>query len=146
MNQDGWVRATDEPRMTNSPKLARFGRVGRTIGIFRIVWIAMNAVLLLAAAACDSSIRVSGTVRDPHGNPLDGVAVTLQSEDRGPHVTTTANDGSFGVGIVGADAHRTRLIFTRAGYKNLEVPLGDTEHMVVTLEPESGEQPHMWRR
>jgi hypothetical protein len=50
----------------------------------------------------------------------------------------TAKDGSFGIGIVGAEPRQTKLLFQKDGYKSLEMPLGNeyASKMNVTLEPE----------
>ena len=94
-------------------------------------------IVLAAMIACDPSLRVEGTVHDRQGSPLEGVTVILQSEGRGPHNTVTAKDGSFSVGIVGADPREARLVFQKDGYKTLEMPLGKeyANKMNVTLEP-----------
>jgi len=99
---------------------------------------AMVVFVLAVTIACDPTIRVEGTVHDRQGNPLEGVTVTLQSEGRGPHKTATAKDGSFGIGIVGADPRQTRLSFEKEGYKTVDLPLGgnDRASLQVTLERE----------
>lgn len=96
------------------------------------------SIALVATIACDPTLKVKGTVHDRQGNPLEDVTVTLQSEGRGPHRSVTAKDGSFGIGIVGADPRQTKLLFQKEGYKTLEKPLSNerASEVHVTLEPE----------
>jgi hypothetical protein len=105
--------------------------------VSKAAWVILS-IVLAATIACDPSIRVEGTVHDRQGTPLEGVTVILQSEERGPHNTVTAKDGSFGIGIVGAEPRQTKLLFQKDGYKSLEMPLGNeyASKMNVTLEPE----------
>lgn len=79
-------------------------------------------VLILAAAglgiaACDLNVTVSGIVRDASGAPIEDVAVTLQTVGRQPDRTKTASDGTFNVGIVGADPRQTRISFHKDGFQ-----------------------------
>jgi hypothetical protein len=97
--------------------------VRRRLGVRAAAFIA--CVLAAATIACDPTVQVEGTVHDSQGKPLEGVTVTLQSEGRQPHQTVTAKDGTFGLGIVGAEAGQTKLVFQKDGYVTREQPLTD---------------------
>jgi len=106
--------------------------------IRNVTFAALTLVLAFAIVACDPVIKVQGTVRDRNGNPLENVTVSLQTEGRLPHKTVTAKDGSFAVGIVGADPRDTKLVFQKEGYKTVEKALGNEHGTAVdaTLESE----------
>jgi hypothetical protein len=86
-------------------------------------------------AACDAYVRLEGVVRDPSGAPLPNVAVTLAMPGQLPDETTTASDGSYNVGLIGADSKQTRISFRKDGYKSFEKVVGkpDQQRMDVTL-------------
>jgi hypothetical protein len=94
----------------------------------------------LLAAACDPVIAVKGVVRDPRGQPLEDVTVTLTAERRGPHATATAKDGSFAIGMVGAKPEQTTVGFEKRGYRAVQKGLGTERTAVfnITLEPMNG--------
>jgi hypothetical protein len=98
------------------------------------------AVTGLMIGACDPTVRVTGVVRGVDGKPLADVTVTVQAERRGPHVSTTAPDGSFAVGVVGAKPERTKVSFQRAGYQPLHRVLGAGRptSFTIVLEPATG--------
>jgi hypothetical protein len=73
-------------------------------------------VFAVVLAGCDQNVSVTGAVRDPGGRALEDVVVTLETPGRTPDVAHTAKDGSFNVGIVGADPRRTHLSFRKEGY------------------------------
>jgi hypothetical protein len=96
--------------------------------------------LLIAAlglAACDLNVTVTGVVRDPSGRPIQDVAVTLQTPGREPHRARTIVDGTFNVGIVGADPRQTRISFHKDGFNDVARELGEEARpaMDVTLTP-----------
>ena len=76
-------------------------------------------IAIIGLAACDLNVTVSGVVRDASGTPLEDVAVTLQTAGREPDRTKTTSDGSFNVGIVGADPKQTRISFHKDGFQDL---------------------------
>lgn len=86
----------------------------------RLGLLVLAVVLGMAAtAACEPMLRVNGTVRDRSGHALDGVAVLLRAEGRGPHLAKTDKDGVFHVSIVGAE--RAMVSFSKDGYRPTEV-------------------------
>jgi hypothetical protein len=111
-----------------------------TAMICRISALSLAAALLaLASAGCDPVVDVSGTVHNQAGVPLEGVVVTLTMPKRVPDTVKTAKDGSFVVGLIGADPLKTRISFQKDGYKKLEQPVGKEERVTVeiTLLPDS---------
>jgi len=84
--------------------------------------LAVAIVLCAIMFSCDTSVRVGGTVRNHDGTPLEGVSVTLQTQGRGPHTTTTDKNGTFTIGMVGADPTQVTLVFEKPGFKTLHVP------------------------
>lgn len=90
-------------------------------------------VLLLAIVACDRVITVKGVVRDPAGKPLANVAVTLQALSRGPHKAVTALDGTYDVGIVGADPSTTKVYFEKASFERVERQLWAVSEYVIDV-------------
>ena len=103
-------------------------------------WAALTIVALVVAA-CDLNVAVTGSVRETSGEPLADVAVTLQTPGRQPHVTRTGEDGSFEVGMVGADPEAASVHFEKAGFVPLERGLGGDARptMHVVLVPEQRE-------
>lgn len=95
------------------------------------------AAVAFGLVACDPYVTVTGVVREPSGAPLPDVVVTLQTAGREPDRATTADSGSFNVGIVGADPQRTYISFQKEGFKQLEQVVGAEERrtMEVTLLP-----------
>ena len=90
---------------------------------------------VLGVGACDLNVTVSGVVRDASGAPLEDVAVTLQTAGREPDRAKTIGDGSFNVGIVGADPHQTQISFHKDGFQDLVKGLDGEARptMLVTL-------------
>jgi hypothetical protein len=68
---------------------------------------------------------------------LQDVAVTLQTAGREPDTARTVGDGSFNVGIVGADPSQTRISFHKDGFRDVEKALGGQARptLQVTLIP-----------
>lgn len=105
--------------------------------------LAIAIVACASAIACDPEVKVAGKVHDHQGSPLEGVTVTLHSEGRGPHTTVSAKDGSFTVGIIGADPEHISLVFEKQGYKTLQMPFDSKQDSVqITLEAETAQNPH----
>ena len=96
-----------------------------------------SASLALTLIACDPVLRVKGVVHDEHGRPLDQVIVTLHTEGRPPRQAITAKDGSFSVGIVGAEPRDSKVSFGKDGFKTVEQPLGSRRELEldITLKP-----------
>lgn len=96
--------------------------------------ICLGLLAVALVAACEPMLRVSGTVRDPGGQPLEHVSVTLKAEGRGPHPTTTDKDGAFHVSIVGAE--RAVMTFSKDGYHAAVVEVrSKAPPLSVVLEP-----------
>ena len=94
------------------------------------------ALGVVAAPACEPMLRVSGTVHDRGGHALDGVAVLLRAEGRGPHPATTDKDGLFHVSIVGAE--RAMVSFAKDGYRRTEVAVNSkAPPLTIVLDPVS---------
>ena len=114
----GWLRH-------RRPAAARFG--------------AYVAILtaVMGLAACDLNVTVTGVVRDPSGRPIQDVEVTLQTTGREPDKARTIADGTFNVGIVGADPRATRISFHKEGFQDVARELGEQARPTidVTLVP-----------
>jgi len=94
------------------------------------------ALGVAAAPACEPMLRVNGTVRDRSGHALDGVAVLLRAEGRGPHPATTDQEGVFHVSIVGAE--RAMISFSKDGYRPTEVEVkSKAPPLSIVLDPAS---------
>jgi hypothetical protein len=91
----------------------------------------------VGSAACDLNVTVTGIVRDPTGAPLQDVAVTLLTPGRQPDKARTTSDGTFNVGIVGADPRQTKISFHKDGFQDLARELGEDARpaIEVTLIP-----------
>jgi hypothetical protein len=83
--------------------------------------------------ACDPYVNVTGVVRDSSGAPLPDVAVTLTMPGRVPDKATTGSDGSYNVGIVGADSKRSRISFEKVGFKSIEQIVGEPEQRTMDV-------------
>ena len=95
--------------------------------------------LVLGMMACDRVTGISGKVQDQQGAPLDGVTITLETDGRGPHKTTSSPDGSFSVTMVGADPSATKVSFQKEGYKPANQGLKEprASGVVIVLEREA---------
>ena len=110
-----------------SPNLERRGLLTR---------LAFAVAIAVTGSACDSYVTVDGVVRDPSGAPLQDVAVELETPGRAIHPAKTASDGSFDVGIVGAEWRKTSISFRKDGYQDMRRGLGaEQSTMNVTLRP-----------
>jgi hypothetical protein len=100
----------------------------------------VTAVVVVAfgLTACDPYVRMEGVVRDRSGAPVPDVAVTLTMPGQLPDKTTTATDGSYNVGLIGADSKQTRISFEKNGFKSFEKVVGkpDQQTLDVTLTQE----------
>lgn len=94
-------------------------------------------IAALSFAACDLNVTVTGVVRDPSGRPIQDVDVTLQTPGREPDRTKTIVDGTFNVGIVGADPRQTTISFHKDGFQDVARELGEEARPTidVTLTP-----------
>ena len=103
----------------------------------RLARIVVALALASGLGACDLNVTVSGVVRDPSGAPLEDVDVTLQTPGREPDRAKTINDGSYNVGIVGADPKQTRISFQKQGFRDQAQQLGEDPRptIEVTLVP-----------
>lgn len=83
-------------------------------------------VLSFLLAACgDPVTRARGTVRDPGGNPLEGVTVVMESNAKAAAFQKEAEqktkpDGSYSFTEITVPATKVRLIFTKDGFKPSE--------------------------
>ena len=98
-----------------SPNLERLGLVKR---------LTFAVAISVAGAACDLNVTVTGVVKDPSGSAIQDVAVELETAGRAPHRAKTASNGSFHVGIVGADPRSTNISFRKDGYQDVRRVLG----------------------
>lgn len=90
------------------------------------------AWIAIGSAACDPVVNPTGTVRDPAGVPLEHVRVTLETQGRSAS-RETSKDGTFDVGIVGADPRKTQISFEKPGYTSITQPLGSEDRPVLTI-------------
>lgn len=86
-----------------------------------------------ASTACDSYVTVTGVVQDKSGAPLQGVAVELETAGRMPHRTETASNGSFHIGMVGADPRSTSVSFRKQGFQDVRRNVGDKPRPTVNV-------------
>jgi len=92
--------------------------------------------IAVTGSACDSYVTVNGVVRDSAGAPLQDVAVELETTGRAVHPAKTASDGSFDVGIVGAEWRKTSISFRKDGYQDMRRGLAAERSTInVTLRP-----------
>jgi hypothetical protein len=95
--------------------------------------IAVVSALLLAAfaTALAQGLTLSGTVRDPSGNPMPGVTVRLATRSEGVRVTSTDEKGKYL--FTGLDVAFYPVIFEREGYTTV------TRRMQVTFDDDDVE-------
>ncbi len=101
--------------------------------IYRIVCTALLAFAISAAAVeaqAQNRMRVTGTVTDPSGSPLVGVAVSIQNTAVG---TATNADGLYVIDVPSDNV----LHFAYIGYLSKDVPVQGASMVNVTLEPDS---------
>ena len=94
---------------------------------YRLGWakrLTFAVAVAVMGSACDTYVTVTGVVRDASGSPIQDVAVELQTAGREPHRATAAGNGSFSVGIVGADPRSTSISFRKDGYQDVRRIVG----------------------
>ncbi|HET7540499.1 MAG TPA: carboxypeptidase-like regulatory domain-containing protein [Polyangiaceae bacterium] len=101
------------------------GMVSPNLGRLGLTKLLMCAVTFAAAsAACDPYVTVTGVVQDESGAPIQGVIVELETAGRTPHRTETTSNGSFHVGMVGADPRSTSVSFRKEGFQDVRRNVG----------------------
>lgn len=76
-----------------------------------------------------NDVRITGTVKDEKGNPLEGVSVSVVGQTSG---VSTDNLGNFSISVPPS----AELRFSYVGYKPFTVKVGDQLHLDITLSPE----------
>ena len=74
-------------------------------------------------------VKITGTVKDEKGNPLEGVSVAVVGKASG---VSTDNSGNFSISVPPS----AELRFSYVGYKTITVKVGDQTHLDITLNPE----------
>ena len=74
-----------------------------------------------------TTIRVSGKVTDPSGNPLEGASVSVKGST---NATSTDKEGRF---VISVSSGNATLIVTSIGYAIQEVPLGGKTEVTIGL-------------
>jgi len=97
------------------------------------------AIVFVVATGCDEDVFVKGIVRGPTGTPLEGATVTFTSPGRPPDTAKTPSDGSFNVGMIGADPAKARVSFEKEGFQKVERALEGQPQwaMDITLPPKA---------
>jgi hypothetical protein len=100
-----------------------------------------GVLVALALAGCDEEVFVKGIVRDPTGAPLEGATVTFTSPGRPADTAQTPNDGTFNVGMIGANPDKARVSFEKEGFQKVERSLEGRPQwaMDITLTPKANE-------
>jgi len=113
------------------PNLGRLGLAKR---------LTFAAAFAAASAACDPYVTVTGVVQDKSGSPIQGVIVELETAGRMPHRSETTSNGSFHIGMVGADPRSTSVSFRKDGYQDVRRNVGERPRPTinVTLVPLPG--------
>lgn len=95
------------------------------------------ALIALVTAGCDEEVFVKGVVRDPTGAPLTGATITFTSPGRPADTAKTSNDGTFNVGMIGADPSKAHVSFEKEGFQKVERSLEGRPQwaMDITLTP-----------
>ncbi len=108
----------------------------------------VNTLLLIllismCSIACnvlgEPMVAARGVVKDVTGNTLEGVNVVFETLNRVPKKAITKKDGVFDLTFIGADPKKTKITFTKNGYKSFERQFeveGQTEFNVI-LESDS---------
>ena len=73
------------------------------------------------------SFKVSGTVKDTKGKPIQGVSVVVKGAKTG---TTTDREGRYSIG---APSGKSTLVFSNVGYTTWEEDIGGRNEIAVTL-------------
>ncbi len=86
-----------------------------------ILLIVIVSISLIACNALgEPMVAARGVVKDVNGNPLEGVSVVFETLNRVPSKTVTRKDGVFDLTLIGADPKKTKISFTKTGYKSFE--------------------------
>lgn len=95
------------------------------------------ALVTFTTAGCDEDVFVKGVVRSPSGAPLPGATVTFTSPGRPVDTVKTPADGTFNVGMIGADPNKARVSFEKEGFQTVERSLEGRPQwaMDITLMP-----------
>lgn len=93
----------------------------------KILTFFVSLCLLLSYAQAQSSIKISGVVKDSKGLPLPGVTVTIKSSNIG---TATNANGAFSINA----AKNNTLVFSLIGYATKELLVNDNTVVNVTLQ------------
>jgi TonB-linked SusC/RagA family outer membrane protein len=91
------------------------------------------SMMFVAFAGAIAQRTISGTVTDPKGETLIGASILVKGTSTG---TVTDFDGTFTVDV---PAGATTLVFSYTGYSTIEVAIGASNTLNVTME-ESAEQ------
>src|SRR5690242_9828935 len=86
--------------------------------------------ILAVLLGCDPVLSIDGTVHEPNGRPVESASVALSVPGRVPDRATTAKDGTFSVGIVGAKPSQARLSIQKSGYVAVEQAIKRSEEVV----------------
>jgi TonB-linked SusC/RagA family outer membrane protein len=91
------------------------------------------SLMFVAFAGAIAQRTISGTVTDPKGETLIGTSILVKGTSTG---TVTDFDGTYSIDV---PAGATTLVFSYTGYTTIEVALGASNTLDVTME-ESAEQ------
>ncbi len=93
-----------------------------------LYYLFLLSTILLAGAAYSQTFKVSGTVVNKSGVPIDGVSVRVQGKSTG---AITNVDGLFSITAKPGDV----LVFSAVNYKDVMVKLGKTnDHLAINME------------
>ena len=102
-----------------------------TPGRMRYMLVLLQLLLVIATHAQNSTIKVTGTVKDAKGIGLHGVSVTVKGTAVG---TTTDDNGMFSIAVPG---QQSTLVFSLVSYGNKEELVG-TRKTINTVLTEGG--------
>lgn len=95
-------------------------------------WLLPFSLLLLIQLLClelsAQTIKVSGTVRDSKGSPLEGVSVSVKENST---VATTNKDGVYSISVPDA---KSVLVFSFVGFTNKQETVGSRTSINVALQ------------
>lgn len=83
-------------------------------------------------SAAQSNFRVTGTILDNNGQPLEGVSI---QEKGGGTSTVTARDGSFQINVSSGNAV---LVVSSIGFERQEIPVNNQAQVSVSLKSSAG--------
>ena len=93
----------------------------------------LAAAMAVASAACDPYVTVTGVVRDTSGSPIQDVTVDLETAGRSARRSTTANNGSFNIGMVGVDPRSTSISFRKQGFQDVRKVVGENARATINV-------------